>query len=53
FVEGLRGGWQAMLASVAVALRVLGALLPFGVLAALVGVSVTVLLRRRRTQPSV
>lgn len=53
FVEGLRGGWQAMLASVAVALRVLGALLPFGVLAALVGVPVTVLLRRRRTQPSV
>ncbi|MEO7746358.1 MAG: DUF4349 domain-containing protein [Actinomycetota bacterium] len=53
FVEGLRGGWQAMLASVAVALRVLGALLPFGVLAALVGVPVTVFMRRRRTQPSV
>lgn len=53
FVEGLRGGWQAMLASVAVALRVLGALLPFGVLAALVGVPVTVIMRRRRTQPSV
>ena len=53
FVEGLRGGWQAMLASVAVALRVLGALLPFGVLAALVGLPVMVLLRRRRTQPTV
>ncbi len=53
FVEGLRGGWQAMLASVAVALRVLGALLPFGVLAALVGVPVMVFMRRRRTQPSV
>ncbi len=53
FVQGLRGGWQAMLASVAVALRVLGALLPFGVLAALVAVPVTVVMRRRRTQPSV
>ena len=53
FVEGLRGGWQAMLASVAVALRVLGALLPFAVLAALVGVPVMVLMRRRGTQQSV
>ena len=53
FVDGLRGGWQAMLASVAVALRVLGALLPFGVLAALVGVPVAAIMRRRRTQPSV
>ena len=53
FVDGLRGGWQAMVASVAIALRVVGALLPFAVLAALVAVPVTVLLRRRRTQPSV
>ena len=49
FVAGLRGGWDALLASVAVALTVIGAVLPFAILIALVAVPLLVL-RRRRTR---
>lgn len=52
FVSGLHGGLDALVASVAVALTIVGALLPFALLAALVGLPVLLLLRRRRTQPS-
>lgn len=52
FVAGLTGGWDALVASVGVALRIVGALFPFVVLAALVGVPVLLLMRRRRTQPT-
>lgn len=48
FLVGLRSGWDAFTASVAVALTVVGALLPFAVLAALVLVPVWWVLRRRR-----
>ena len=51
FVAGLRDGWDALLASVAVALTILGAVLPFVLLAAALVLPVLVL-RRRRTQPS-
>jgi Domain of unknown function (DUF4349) len=49
FLVGLKSGWDAFTASVAVALTVVGALLPFAVLAALVLVPVWLVLRRRRT----
>ncbi len=54
FLVGLKGGWDAFTASVAVALTVVGALLPFAVLAALVLVPMWWVLRRRRasTTPS-
>jgi hypothetical protein len=48
FLTGLDGGWQALVASTGVVLTILGGLLPFAVVAALVGVPVLVLLRRRR-----
>jgi hypothetical protein len=48
FLVGLEGGWHAFTASVAVALTVVGALLPFAVLAALVLVPLWWALRRRR-----
>ncbi|HET6966625.1 MAG TPA: DUF4349 domain-containing protein [Ornithinibacter sp.] len=47
FLAGLTAGWAAFTASVAVVLTVLGALLPFAVLVALVAVPVVVWLRRR------
>lgn len=47
FLSGLRGGWHALVAGVAAALVVLGAVLPFGVVAALVGVPAWLVHRRR------
>ena len=48
FLAGLHSGWDAFTGSAAVALTVVGAVLPFAVLLALVGVPVLVWLRRRR-----
>jgi hypothetical protein len=48
FGGGLKAGWHALGASAAVALAVLGAVLPFAVLLAVVGVPAVLLLRRRR-----
>jgi len=48
FLAGLRGGWNAFTASATVMLTVVGALLPFLVLGALVGVPLWLWLRRRR-----
>lgn len=55
FLSGLRGGWQALVASGIVVLTVLGAALPFLVALGLVGVPLWVLLRglrRRRRTPA-
>ncbi len=51
FLAGLAAGWEAFATSVTVLLTALGALLPFAVLAALVGVPLVVWLRRRGTRP--
>jgi hypothetical protein len=48
FLAGLKGGWKAFTASVGVLLTVLGAVLPFVVIAALVGIPAWWVLRRRR-----
>ncbi|MFC8504075.1 DUF4349 domain-containing protein [Pedococcus sp. NPDC057267] len=48
FLAGLRSGWDAFTGSATVALTVVGAVLPFAVLLALVGLPVLVWLRRRR-----
>ena len=48
FLAGLRDGWAAFTGSVSVLLTIVGAVLPFAVLAALVGLPVWVSLRRRR-----
>jgi hypothetical protein len=48
FLAGLRGGWTAFTASVIVVLTVLGAVLPFAVIAAMVGIPAWWYLRRRR-----
>jgi hypothetical protein len=48
FLAGLEGGWHALAAGTVALLTVLGALLPFGVLAGLVGVPAWVVVRRRR-----
>ena len=48
FVAGLRGGWDALGEIVLVVLTVLGALLPFLVLAVLLGLPTYALLRRNR-----
>jgi Domain of unknown function (DUF4349) len=49
FLAGLQRGWEAFTASLTVLVTGLGALLPFAVLAALVGIPLVVWLRRRRT----
>jgi hypothetical protein len=46
FLAGLRSGWHALTAAVVVALTVVGAVLPFLVVLALVGVPVWLLVRR-------
>lgn len=46
FLPGLRGGWQAFTAAGAVALTVVGAVLPFAILALVVGLPVWLLVRR-------
>jgi hypothetical protein len=48
FVSGLQAGWHALGASATVVLQIVGALIPFAVLLALVGLPVWVVLRRRR-----
>ena len=48
FLAGLKSGWKAFAASVGVLLTVVGALLPFAVLLALLGLPVWGYLRRRR-----
>ncbi|QGN57503.1 DUF4349 domain-containing protein [Nostocoides sp. HKS02] len=48
FLAGLKGGWKAFTASVSVVLTVLGAVLPFAVVAALLGLPVWWYVRRRR-----
>lgn len=48
FLAGLRNGWDAFTTSATVMLTVVGALLPFAVLAALVAVPLWLWLRRRR-----
>lgn len=48
FVEGLRGGWRALSEVALVTATIADALLPFAVLAALVGVPLLWLLRQRR-----
>ncbi|HSO64595.1 MAG TPA: DUF4349 domain-containing protein, partial [Ornithinibacter sp.] len=50
FLAGLSAGWAAFTASVGVVLTVLGALLPFAVVLALVALPVVVWLRRRGPQ---
>ncbi len=47
FLSGLRGGWDAFVAIVLVGLTVLGAVIPFVVTAALVGLPAYLLLRSR------
>lgn len=51
FLDGLRGGWEALVASALVLATVAGALLPFLPLVVL-GVLVTARLRRRRATPA-
>lgn len=48
FLAGLRAGWDALVASFAVVLRVVGALLPFALVAALLAAPAAWWLRRRR-----
>jgi hypothetical protein len=49
FVGGLLDGWHALGASAAVVLQIVGAVIPFAVLLAFVGLPAWLLLRRRRT----
>jgi hypothetical protein len=49
FVGGLLDGWHALGASTAVVLQVVGALIPFAVLLALLGLPAWLVLRRRRS----
>jgi hypothetical protein len=49
FLAGLRGGWHALGGTAVAVGTVLGAVLPFGVLLALVGVPAWLVVRRRRT----
>ncbi len=49
FLQGLQSGWHAVVASTTVIVTVLGALLPLAVVAALLGVPVLWVLRRRRS----
>ena len=52
FVAGLRGGWDAFVQIVLVGLTVLGALLPFALTGALIGVPLWLLLRPRLRRPA-
>lgn len=51
FMAGLTGGWKAFTASVNIAATIVGALLPFAVLVALLGIPAWWLWRRRRPVP--
>lgn len=48
FLPGLRGGWDALVGVLMVALTALGAMLPFAVLLGLLGLPAYAVLRRRR-----
>ena len=52
FLAGFRAGWDAFAASVVVVLTVVGAMLPFAFVLALVALPLWLLLRRRRAVPS-
>jgi hypothetical protein len=52
FLVGLRGGWAAFVGSLAVALTVLGALVPWLLAVGVPALLVLWLLRRRRTRPA-
>lgn len=52
FLSGLRGGWGALIGAVAVALTGVGALLPFVITLALVGVPAWLVTRTRRRSPT-
>lgn len=52
FLSGLRGGWDAFVAIVLVVLTVVGALVPFAVAVALVGVPLLLVWRSRRRTPA-
>ena len=52
FLAGLRGGWDAFVQIVLVGLTVLGALLPFVLTGALIGVPLWLLLRPRLRRPA-
>lgn len=52
FLAGLSTGWKALGGSAVVAATITGALLPWLVLAALVGVPIWLAVRRRRTAPA-
>lgn len=49
FLAGLKAGWQAFADSVVVLLTVLGAVLPFAFVLALIGIPLWLVLRRRRS----
>ena len=51
FLSGLEGGWNALVGVLLVAITVLGAVLPFAALVALVLVPAYVVLRRRHAPP--
>ena len=48
FLAGLKGGWDAFTSSVVMVLTVVGAVLPFAVAAAVIGLPLWLALRRRR-----
>ncbi|HSI94141.1 MAG TPA: DUF4349 domain-containing protein [Jiangellaceae bacterium] len=52
FVSGLRGGWDAFIATVSVVGTVAGAVLPFAAAAAVIGLPVWLVWRRRRSGPT-
>lgn len=52
FLSGLRGGWDAFVGIVVVALTVVGALVPFAVTAALVGIPLLLVWRSRHRRPA-
>lgn len=52
FVAGLRGGWNALVDTVVVALTAIGAFLPFGLALTLIGIPVLWLVRRLRRTPA-
>jgi hypothetical protein len=52
FLAGLDNGWTALMVSTIVVLTVIGALLPIGVVLALIGAPVYLLYRRRRAHPA-
>lgn len=52
FLAGLKGGWEAFTASLMVLLTVIGAVLPFAFVLALIGLPLWWSIRRRRSAPT-